>query len=126
MLFNLTDIAGVSDYVIYHTDYTSYAGIFKCQKILMGHRLSAVIMSRTPAMSLTTLNQVRKKQPNYGFMLHHIISRDIQQARAKLITYNITLKSFLPVDQSKCKYTPDAFGTLVNISDIPFGFDVSW
>lgn len=54
-----TDIIGKADYTVYFTDYENYGAIFRCQKILFGHRRSATILSRKPYMSPSFVNQVR-------------------------------------------------------------------
>lgn len=53
------DIIGKADYIVYFTDYENYGAIFRCQKVLFGHRRSATILSRYPYLSQSFRNQVR-------------------------------------------------------------------
>lgn len=53
------DMIGRSTFDVFATDYTSYAGIFTCQPLLMFmHRQSATFLSRTPTMSAETKKMV--------------------------------------------------------------------
>uniref|UniRef100_A0A182SV90 Lipocln_cytosolic_FA-bd_dom domain-containing protein n=2 Tax=Neocellia TaxID=44535 RepID=A0A182SV90_9DIPT len=40
-------VAGSAKFVVFMTDYDTYAGVFSCQKIPFGHRQSATLLSRT-------------------------------------------------------------------------------
>lgn len=57
-LHSVSDIAGEADFLVFMTDYSSYAGIFTCQKILFGHTKSATILSRKPTLDKAVVNQV--------------------------------------------------------------------
>lgn len=53
-------MAGKGDYVVYDTDYDTYAAIYECQQLSsLMHRKSASILSRTPALDQTFVNRVR-------------------------------------------------------------------
>lgn len=43
------------------TDYEQYAGIFTCQKLPVGHRQSATILSRTKDLEPAVLNKIRTR-----------------------------------------------------------------
>uniref|UniRef100_A0A8D8TUG3 Apolipoprotein D n=1 Tax=Cacopsylla melanoneura TaxID=428564 RepID=A0A8D8TUG3_9HEMI len=43
-------VAGSADYTVFLTDYTTYAGIFTCQKLPLSNRHSATILSRTKSL----------------------------------------------------------------------------
>lgn len=43
------------------TDYQQYAGIFTCQKLPVGHRQSATILSRTKDLEAAVLNKIRTR-----------------------------------------------------------------
>jgi lipocalin len=60
------NIAGEADFIVFMTDYTTYAGIFTCQKILFGHTKSATILSRKPTLDKAVINQVRQKLEEEG------------------------------------------------------------
>ncbi|OXA45521.1 apolipoprotein D [Folsomia candida] len=60
------NIAGEADFLVFMTDYSSYAGIFTCQKILFGHTKSATILSRKPTLDKAVVNQVRQKLEEEG------------------------------------------------------------
>jgi len=60
------NIAGEADFIVFMTDYESYAGIFTCQKILFGHTKSATILSRKPTLDKAVINQVRQKLEEEG------------------------------------------------------------
>ncbi|XP_032781692.2 apolipoprotein D [Daphnia magna] len=75
------NILGKADYTVYFTDYENYGAIFRCQKVLFGHRRSATILSRQPYLTPSLRNQ----------------------ARAKLISFDIDISSFKSVDPIFCK-----------------------
>lgn len=53
-------MAGKGDYVVYDTDYDTYAAIYECQQLSsLMHRKSASILSRTPSLDQTFVNRVR-------------------------------------------------------------------
>lgn len=60
-LFLLVDVAGDSAFTVFMTDYTTYAGIFTCQKLTFAHRQSATILSRSKDLEKIYLDKVRKK-----------------------------------------------------------------
>lgn len=58
-------MAGKGDYVVYDTDYDTYAAIYECQQLSsLMHRKSASILSRTPALDQTFVNRVRINRVN--------------------------------------------------------------
>ncbi|ETN61485.1 apolipoprotein D [Anopheles darlingi] len=47
VLDGVASVAGSAKFVVFMTDYDTYAGVFSCQKIPFGHRQSATLLSRT-------------------------------------------------------------------------------
>lgn len=60
-LFSLVDVAGDSAFTVFMTDYTTYAGIFTCQKLAFAHRQSATILSRSKDLDKIYLDKVQQK-----------------------------------------------------------------
>lgn len=54
------NLLGSASYVVYDTDYDSYAAVFSCQKIALWHRLSASIMSRKPILDPSVIYKLRR------------------------------------------------------------------
>jgi len=84
------NVIGEHDLIFFDTDYENYAGIFTCQSVVVGHRRSASIISRTPLLS----------------------SRLIAKARAKLMSQDIDLDRMKRIDQHPCSYLPSIVGTI--------------
>ena len=57
-IFNFTDVAGKSDYIAFSTDYDNYGAIYRCQRVLFGHRRSASILSRRPTLDQIYIDKV--------------------------------------------------------------------
>jgi len=60
------NVAGDSEFVVFMTDYETYAGIFTCQKVLFGHSKSATILSRKPTLDKAVVNQIRQRLEEEG------------------------------------------------------------
>jgi len=96
------NIIGKHSLTVFDTDYENYAGIFTCQGVVVGHRRSASIISRSPILP----------------------SSFIAKARAKLASYDVSLDRLNRVDQYPCSYLPTVDATLGNFtSQIFFGAD---
>ncbi|KAI5696052.1 hypothetical protein M8J75_007408 [Diaphorina citri] len=52
-------VAGTADYTVFLTDYTTYAGIFTCQKLPLSHRHSATILSRTKSLDKIYIEKLK-------------------------------------------------------------------
>lgn len=50
--------AGESDFTVFMTDYTTYAGVFTCQKLSFAHRQSATLLSRTKELDKMYIDKV--------------------------------------------------------------------
>lgn len=48
------------DYRVLMTDYTSYAAIWSCKRILFSNRQSAQIMSRQPTLNATVIQELKR------------------------------------------------------------------
>lgn len=51
-------VAGSSKFTVFGTDYTTYAGIFTCQKLAFSHRQSATILSRSKTLDKIYVDKV--------------------------------------------------------------------
>jgi len=76
------NVIGEHDLTFFDTDYANYAAFFTCQKLLVGHRRSASIISRTPVLA----------------------SSLIAEARTKLKSFKIDLDRLKRIDQLGCSY----------------------
>ncbi|XP_015794744.1 apolipoprotein D [Tetranychus urticae] len=68
--YPITTPLGSQNYWVLDTDYTSYAAVWSCQKILFGHRQSAQIMSRTSDLPKEKIRELRQKFESYGINEH--------------------------------------------------------
>ncbi|XP_067014679.1 apolipoprotein D [Anabrus simplex] len=59
-------VAGTASYVVFMTDYETYAGVFTCQKLAFAHRQSASILSRKPTLDKQTLDKIRNRLSSYN------------------------------------------------------------
>jgi len=84
------NVIGEHDLTFFDTDYENYVGIFTCQSVVVGHRRSASIISRTPLLA----------------------SRLIAKARAKLMGFDIALDRMKRIDQHPCSYLSSVEGTI--------------
>lgn len=64
--FPLNVLPGEAIFKIFMTDYNNYAGIFSCQKLPVGHRQSATILSRTKDMDKAYVEKIRTRLNSYG------------------------------------------------------------
>jgi apolipoprotein D and lipocalin family protein len=60
------NIAGSSQFTVFATDYSTYAGIFSCQKLPASHRQSATLLSRTKTMDKIYVDKLRNKLATYN------------------------------------------------------------
>ncbi|XP_037783809.1 apolipoprotein D-like [Penaeus monodon] len=61
------NVAGKGDYVVYDTDYDTYAAIYECQQLSsLMHRKSASILSRTPALDQTFVNRTKRRLNSFN------------------------------------------------------------
>lgn len=60
------NVAGSADYTVFLTDYSTYAGIFTCQKLPLSHRHSATILSRTKSLDKIYIEKLRSRLSNAG------------------------------------------------------------
>jgi apolipoprotein D and lipocalin family protein len=51
-------VAGSAGFTVFMTDYENYAGIFSCQKLPVGNRHSATILSRTKELEKAYVDKV--------------------------------------------------------------------
>lgn len=64
--FPLNVLPGDAVFKIFLTDYENYAGIFTCQKLPVGHRQSATILSRSKDLDRTYIEKLRTRLQNSG------------------------------------------------------------
>jgi len=88
------NVIGEHDLTFFDTDYENYAAFFTCQSVVVGHRRSASIISRTPLLA----------------------SRLIAKARGKLMSFDIDLDRLKRIDQHPCSYLPTIMGTFISNS----------
>lgn len=102
---------GEHDLIFFDTDYENYAGIFTCQSVVVGHRRSASIISRTPLLS----SRLIAKVPNQSSSFFYLNSKPtfwLVKARAKLMSQDIDLDRMKRIDQHPCSYLPSIVGTI--------------
>ncbi|CAO1427415.1 unnamed protein product [Diamesa tonsa] len=58
-------VAGSASFNVFMTDYQQFAGIFTCQKLPVGHRHSATILSRTKDLERAYVDKVRTRLAGY-------------------------------------------------------------
>nr|ABM55636.1 putative apolipoprotein D [Maconellicoccus hirsutus] len=54
-------IPGSASFIIFDTDYDSYAGVYSCQSLGVGHRQAAMILSRKNTLDKTVINKLRDR-----------------------------------------------------------------
>lgn len=59
-------VAGSAKYIVFMTDYNTYAGIFTCQRLAFAHRLSATILSRTRSLDKVIVDKIRQRLSSYS------------------------------------------------------------
>uniref|UniRef100_A0A182LVL2 Lipocalin/cytosolic fatty-acid binding domain-containing protein n=1 Tax=Anopheles culicifacies TaxID=139723 RepID=A0A182LVL2_9DIPT len=59
-------LAGSAKFVVFMTDYDTYAGVFSCQKIPFGHRQSATLLSRTRDLDKIFVDKIRTRLSSYS------------------------------------------------------------
>uniref|UniRef100_A0A182QI57 Apolipoprotein D n=1 Tax=Anopheles farauti TaxID=69004 RepID=A0A182QI57_9DIPT len=59
-------VAGSAKFVVFMTDYDTYAGVFSCQKIPFGHRQSATLLSRTRDLDKIFVDKIRARLSSYA------------------------------------------------------------
>ncbi|XP_065345000.1 apolipoprotein D-like [Cloeon dipterum] len=65
-------VAGDASYIVFDTDYDSYAAVFTCQKLAIAHRRSATILSRKPTMNQAQVLKLRNKLNDVGVDPHDL------------------------------------------------------
>lgn len=59
-------VAGSAKFVVFMSDFTTYAGVFSCQKIPLGHRQSATILSRTRDLDKIYVDKIRNRLASFS------------------------------------------------------------
>ncbi len=54
----IVDVAGKSSFIVFMTDYETYAGIYSCQRVGFTHRESATILSRKNTLDKAYIDKV--------------------------------------------------------------------
>ena len=67
-----TGIINLKQYVVLATDYENYALVWGCHNMMVGHRQSAQIMSRTPTMDKKMVSELREVMANYELNQHYL------------------------------------------------------
>ncbi|XP_054261456.1 apolipoprotein D-like [Macrosteles quadrilineatus] len=92
-------VAGSASYTVFYTDYTTYAAVFTCQKLLnIGNRQSATILSRKKTLDKAYLDKIKGKLSAFG-----------------IDPYDLSR-----IDQSKCPGDKDETKVDINIDDETF------
>lgn len=55
------NVAGDSSFTVFMTDYSTYAGIFTCQKLAFSHRRSATLLSRSRDLDKIYVDKMRNR-----------------------------------------------------------------
>jgi apolipoprotein D and lipocalin family protein len=58
-------VAGSAKFIVFMTDYENYAGIFTCQKLPVGNRHSATILSRTKELEKAYIDKIRNRLSSF-------------------------------------------------------------
>ncbi|XP_050525566.1 apolipoprotein D-like [Daktulosphaira vitifoliae] len=85
-------VAGKASFVVFATDYDTYAGVYSCQKIPFGHRHSVTILSRDKVLNKQYLDKLRNKI-----------------ASANVNPYDLSI-----VDQSNCNHLNSSMRVEIN------------
>ncbi|BET02236.1 Apolipoprotein [Nesidiocoris tenuis] len=59
-------VAGKSSFIVFMTDYDTYAGVYTCQKLPASNRRSATILSRTKTLEKVVLDKIRNRMSMFG------------------------------------------------------------
>lgn len=59
-------VAGTAKFVIFMSDYSTFAGVYSCQKIPFGHRQSATILSRTRDLDKIYVDKIRNRLASFS------------------------------------------------------------
>lgn len=59
-------VAGSAKFVVFMSDYNTFAGVFSCQKIPFGHRQSATILSRTRDLDKIYVDKIRNRLSGFS------------------------------------------------------------
>ncbi|XP_050442835.1 apolipoprotein D-like [Adelges cooleyi] len=86
------NVAGKSSFVVFATDYITYAGVYSCQKIPFGHRHSVTILSRTKVLDKMYLDKMRSRI-----------------ASANVSPFDLSI-----IDQSKCNHLNTSMRVEIN------------
>lgn len=54
----MSGVAGTASFIVFMTDYESYAGVYTCQKLPAANRRSATILSRTKTLEKIVVDKV--------------------------------------------------------------------
>ncbi|XP_054152596.1 apolipoprotein D-like [Oppia nitens] len=84
-----TGIINIKHYAVLATDYDSYALVWNCQPMIVGHRQSAQIMSRRPTLDRKVIAELRELLANYDINQHYLTI--VRQTNCPNIVDNTTL-----------------------------------
>lgn len=91
-------VAGSASYTIVATDYTTYAAVFTCQKLVgFAHRQSATILSRTKDLDKLYTDKLRSRLSQHGidpFSLSIISQSDCPVPDGQGVNINIDPNTF--------------------------------
>lgn len=59
-------VAGTAKFVVFMSDFNTYAGVFSCQKIPLGHRQSSTILSRTRDLDKIYVDKIRNRLAGFS------------------------------------------------------------
>jgi len=60
------NVAGDSNLIVFMTDYTTFAGLFTCQKLGFAHRQSATLLSRTKTLDKIYIDKLRSRLSSFN------------------------------------------------------------
>uniref|UniRef100_A0A0K8TRK0 Putative apolipoprotein d/lipocalin n=1 Tax=Tabanus bromius TaxID=304241 RepID=A0A0K8TRK0_TABBR len=90
-------VAGSASFTVFMSDFTTYAGIYTCQKIGFIHRRSATLLSRTRTLDKMYVDKMRTRLGAYGvdpFDLSIIEQRNCPNERSEGVNINIDEDTF--------------------------------
>lgn len=59
-------VAGSAKFVVFMSDYSTFGGVYSCQKIPFGHRQSATILSRTRDLDKIYVDKIRNRLSSFS------------------------------------------------------------
>lgn len=118
--FPLNVLPGDVVFKVFMTDYEHYAGVFTCQKLPVGHRQSATILSRTKDLDKAYIDKLRTRLQNSGVDPFDLSI--IKQANCP----NVNQETKINVDIDPNTFSAQNIGSWVRKAGEKIGDGVEW